>query len=281
MKKKEVYSQFFEKAENDMEAIRRLSGIVEILRVECPWDKVQTHRSLRTGMIEEAYEVIDAIEAEDYENLKEELGDVLLQVVFHSQLADEEEKFQLTDVINDECDKMIRRHPHVFLENEREKDKNTIDKVLERWENIKAMEKDKESRHSIMEGIPKSFPALTRAYKIQKKAADVGFDWDDVSSAFEKIGEEVEELREQLRDNPQDADHIAEEMGDVLFSCVNVARLLGIDAELSLNYTNDKFIRRFSHIEECASDRGILIGEMGLSEMDRLWNEAKELESSN
>ena len=279
-RRKEKYKKIYGIAPDQGSAIIRLSEIITILRSECPWDRIQTHSSLKTAMIEEAYEVVDAINNDDSENLKEELGDVLLQVVFHSSLASEDNGFSLTDVINEECEKMIRRHPHVFLEKIGDNEEKSIDKVLERWENIKATEKGGKSRTSMMESIPGSFPALLRAQKIQKKAADVGFDWDDVKEAFNKVEEELEELTELLKSNDVRNDRLTEEMGDVLFSCVNISRFLGLDAELSLNYTNDKFIRRFSYIEEWALSRGISMEDMSVSDMDKLWDEAKKLEGS-
>ena len=277
---KEQYRGLAETAKDKQEAIERLAEIIGILRKECPWDKVQTHESLRPGMLEEAYEVVDAINNHDLENLREELGDVLLQVVFHAHIEEENQNFDLTDVINEECEKMIRRHPHVFLEESENNHAKSIDKVLEKWENIKVQEKGTSDVTSRMEKVPKALPALVRAAKIQKKAAESGFDWDDISGAFEKVQEEYREVSECYAENPSGLDALKEEIGDLLFSVVNIARFLDIDPEAALDYTNNKFIRRFSYVEKAALACGRELEEMSLSEMDELWNEAKQLEHS-
>ena len=277
---KEQYRGLAETAKDKKEAIERLAEIIGILRKECPWDKVQTHESLRPGMLEEAYEVVDAINNHDLENLREELGDVLLQVVFHAHIEEENQNFDLTDVINEECEKMIRRHPHVFLEESENNHAKSIDKVLEKWENIKVQEKGTSDVTSRMEKVPKALPALVRAAKIQKKAAESGFDWDDISGAFEKVQEEYREVSECYAENPSGLDALKEEVGDLLFSVVNIARFLDIDPEAALDYTNNKFIRRFSYVEKAALACGRELEEMSLSEMDELWNEAKKLEHS-
>ena len=266
---KEEYRRLEKPAENREEAISRLADIIQILRVECPWDRVQTHESLRRGLIEESYEVIEAINQKDTANLREELGDVLLQVVFHASLAEEDGRFDLCDVINEECEKMIRRHPHVFLE----ENLKTIDKVLEKWENIKVKESGSPDQTSRLVKVPKSLPALIRAEKVQKKAADVGFDWDDVDPAMDKVKEEAAELQEACR--KMDAAGMMEELGDLLFSVVNVARFLKVDPEEALNFTTDKFIRRFAFIEQEALACGRRLEDMSLSEMDALWEKAK------
>ncbi len=277
---KEQYRGLAETAKDKKEAIERLAEIIALLRKECPWDKVQTHESLRPGMLEEAYEVVDAINNHDLENLREELGDVLLQVVFHAHIEEENQNFDLTDVINEECEKMIRRHPHVFLEESENNHAKSIDKVLEKWENIKVQEKGTKDVTSRMEKVPKALPALVRAAKIQKKAAESGFDWDDISGAFDKAQEEYREVSECYEQNPADLGALKEEVGDLLFSVVNIARFLGIDPEDALDYTNNKFIRRFSYVEKAALACGRELEEMSLSEMDELWNEAKKLEHS-
>ena len=281
MEKTEIrqeYRHLTEGAENDRDAIERLVEIIRILRVECPWDRVQTHESLRQGMLEEAYEVVEAINNKDADNLREELGDVLLQIVFHANLAEEAQKFDLKDVINEECEKMIRRHPHVFLQETRNNSAKSIDKVLEKWENIKVKEKQEESYTLRLERVPKALPALTRAFKVQKKAADVGFDWDDVSEAFLKVDEERAELMQQYEEAPTSRQRLEEELGDLLFSCVNVARFLGVDPESALNYTVNKFVRRFSYIEKEALAAGKNLEDMSLAERDKLWEEAKKSE---
>lgn len=257
------------KANTEEEAIKRLADIIRILRVECPWDKEQTHKSLETCLIEEAHEVIEAIERESDENLREELGDVLLQVVFHSSIAEEEGRFTLTDVINEECEKMIRRHPHVFsLDTVK-----TVDKVLKKWENIKGIEHIYSSYTEELKDVPKSFPALIRSGKVQKKAAKVGFDWDDTMGALEKLQEEIGELTEAVRNS--DLDNMFEEFGDLLFSMVNVSRFLKIDPELALTKSTEKFINRFEAMENLARERNLDLNDMTLKEMDQLWDEIK------
>ena len=276
---KQEYANLIERATDSEKAISRLKEIIAILRVECPWDKKQTHETLRACMIEEAYEVVEAININNDENLEEELGDVILQVVFHSNLAEENGKFDLTDVINKECEKMIRRHPHVFLDKNVNNGINSIDKVLEKWENIKAAEKKETNQTSRMDSVPKALPALTRAAKVQKRAAEVGFDWDDISGALNKIKEETDEVIEASRE-AQDAEHIAEELGDLLFSVVNASRFLKVDPEDALNSATRKFIRRFAYVEEQSLACGKPLEDMSLEEMDKLWDEAKRLEKN-
>ena len=254
------------------EAFSRLGDIVRVLRKECPWDKAQTHQSLKSCLLEEAYEVVDAINNEDDENLEEELGDVLLQVFFHGVLGEEANSFDLLGVINRECEKMIRRHPHVFL-----KEKiDTIDKVLDKWENVKRKERGNSSHTERLMEVPKALPALLRSYKLQAKAAQAGFDWEEVSAAFLKLEEELLELKEAI--SQEDQDGITEELGDLLFSLVNVARFLNVNPEEALNSTSVKFIRRFSEIERKAEASGKNLEEMSLEEMDELWESAKLLE---
>lgn len=277
---KEQYIHLCESAEDNGKAVTRLYEIIKVLRRECPWDRVQTHESLRQCMLEEAYESADAIDNQDMVNLREELGDVLLQVVFHSVLGEEDGDFDFKDVINEECEKMIRRHPHVFLQENINNTAKSIDKVLEKWENIKEQERGKQDVSSAMTDIPRALPALTRAFKVQKKAAEAGFDWDDVSGAFDKVREETCELTECCTAETFDSGAAAEELGDLLFSAVNVSRFLGIDPEAALDYTISKFIRRFAYIEAGALACGRALEDMSLSEMDELWDEAKEAERS-
>jgi tetrapyrrole methylase family protein/MazG family protein len=220
-------------------------------------------------MLEEAYEAADAIDKEDFDNLEEELGDVLLQVVFHANLAKEEQRFDLRSIANRECDKMLRRHPHVFLN----KNTESIDKALEKWENVKRNERGTSTHTESMKNVPDALPALIRSYKIQKKAAEVGFDWEDVSEAFSKVKEETYELLEIYQKS--EAAGIKEEVGDLLFAVVNVARFLGVNPEEALNFTSSKFIDRFSFIEESACIQGKRLEEMTLEEMDKLWEQAK------
>ena len=273
---KKEYMHLAAEANGPAEAFERLSRIIAILRKECPWDRKQTHESLKSCLIEEAYEVIEAIEKKDPQNLEEELGDVLLQVVFHANLAKEENLFDMTSVINRECEKMIRRHPHVFLEEKSNKDIKSIDKVLEKWENIKRSEHGSMSYTDELRHVPKGMPALMRSYKVQKKAANAGFDWDDVSGAIDKLHEETGEFAQAYAEgNPE---HIREELGDVLFSVVNIARFLKIDPEAALHETSEKFIRRFAEMEQTATDRNQNLKDMSLEEMDKIWEEAKRSE---
>ena len=276
---KEQYRYLGTSARTDEEAIIRLKEIISILRKECPWDREQTHDTLKSCMLEEAYEAVDAIDRCDVNNLEEELGDVMLQVVFHSNLAEEEDLFDLKSVINRECEKMIRRHPHIFLEERANNDIKSIDKVLEKWENIKAEEKKTTSGTKVMADVPLALPALTRAAKIQKKAADAGFDWDDVTGALDKIREETSELAEAAES--RDLSHITEELGDLLFSVVNVSRFLKTDPEEALKQSTEKFIRRFAYIEDSALTCGRRVEDMSLEELDKLWEEAKSLEANH
>ncbi len=259
-------------AETDIDAFIRLRDIIEVLRVECPWDREQTHTSLRPCIIEEAYEVAEAIDNQDMGNLKEELGDVLLQIIFHASLASETGIFNYTDLANEECEKMIRRHPHVFSD----VDSKTVDKVLEKWENIKREEYLEASHSELLEGVPKALPALIRSRKVQEKASRVGFDWKDTSGALNKLSEELIELQEAYEAGDQE--RTAEELGDLLFSVVNVSRFMKVNPEAALEATVDKFIRRFRHIEETVKARGVSLDEMELEEMDKIWEEAKRLE---
>lgn len=262
-----IHEEFLTEAKTPADAVERLRGIIAFLRSEegCHWDRAQTHDSLRVCLVEEAYEVNDAIEKGDYDNLEEELGDVLLQVIFHGDLGAAEGRFDLTSIANRECEKMIRRHPHVFSNIKA----YSIDTALEKWENVKKKE-NSDTITGSMQKIPKSLPALRKSYKIQAKAAGVGFDWDHVRDAFAKVEEETCELLEVYQDG--DWEKVREEVGDLLFAVVNVARFLEVDPEDALNFTSQKFIRRFRHIEESA---GKQLEEMTLAEMDRLWEEAK------
>ncbi|MBR4020201.1 MAG: nucleoside triphosphate pyrophosphohydrolase [Firmicutes bacterium] len=268
--KKTEYVPLYEAKDNQGEALERLVEIIKVLRVKCPWDSVQTHDTLTKCMLEEAYEAVDAIQEQNVENLREELGDVLLQVVFHCNLSEEEGDFNLTDVINEECEKMIRRHPHIFLQEE----VKTIDKALEKWENVKSKEHGEERYTDRLNRVPKALPALLRSSKVQGKASKVGFDWDDASGAFDKLEEEIKELRCAYEKG--DAQNMTEEFGDLLFSMVNVSRFLEIDPEEALNQTTAKFIRRFDKMECIASEKGLNFAELSLEEMDKLWVEAKK-----
>ncbi|MDV5107019.1 nucleoside triphosphate pyrophosphohydrolase [Clostridium perfringens] len=251
-----------------------LLDIIETLRNPggCPWDREQTHESLKSALLEECYEVIDAIENEDEDALIEELGDVLLQVVFHASIGKEDGYFDIMDVIGGISNKMINRHPHVFG-NEKA---NTSEQVLVNWDEIKKEEKGIKTLTEEMQNIAKSLPTTTRAYKVQKKAKKVGFDWDDVNCAMDKVKEELNEIKEVY--NCEDKSIIEGEVGDLLFACINVARFLEVDGELALDKTIKKFIKRFSYIENEAIKNNKNLKDMTLEEMDKLWEEAKTSE---
>lgn len=248
-----------------------LLDIIETLRNPggCPWDREQTHESLKSALLEECYEVIDAIENEDDDALIEELGDILLQVVFHTSIGKEDGYFDIMDVIGGISNKMINRHPHVFGNEEA----NTSEQVLVNWDEIKKEEKGIKTLTEEMQNIAKSLPATTRAYKVQKKAKKVGFDWDDVNCAMDKVKEELNEIKEVY--NCEDKSIIEGEVGDLLFACINVARFLEVDGELALDKTIKKFINRFSYIENEAIKNNKNLKDMTLEEMDKLWEEAK------
>lgn len=251
-----------------------LLDIIETLRNPggCPWDREQTHESLKSALLEECYEVIDAIENKDEDALIEELGDVLLQVVFHASIGKEDGYFDIMDVIGEISNKMINRHPHVFGNEEA----NTSEQVLVNWDEIKKEEKGIKTLTEEMQNIAKSLPATTRAYKVQKKAKKVGFDWDDVNCAMDKVKEELNEIKEVY--NCEDKSIIEGEVGDLLFACINVARFLEVDGELALDKTIKKFIKRFSYIENEAIKNNKNLKDMTLEEMDKLWEEAKTSE---
>ncbi|MDZ4993524.1 nucleoside triphosphate pyrophosphohydrolase [Clostridium perfringens] len=251
-----------------------LLDIIETLRNPggCPWDREQTHESLKSALIEECYEVIDAIENEDEDALIEELGDVLLQVVFHASIGKEDGYFDIMDVIEAISDKMINRHPHVFGNEEAD----NSEQVVANWDEIKKEEKGIETLTEEMKNIAKALPATTRAYKVQKKAKKVGFDWDDINCAMDKVKEELNEIKDVY--NCEDKSIIEGEVGDLLFACINVARFLEVDGELALDKTIKKFINRFSYIENEAIKNNKSLKDMTLEEMDKLWEEAKASE---
>jgi len=248
-----------------------LIGVINTLRDEngCSWDRLQTHESLKKCLIEECYEVLEAIDEKDEDKIIEELGDVLLQVVFHAQIGKEQGYFNINDVIKGVTSKMINRHPHIFKNIE---SKNP-QQVLESWENIKIEEKGFNNYTDTLKHVPKNLPGLMRAYKVQEKASKLGFDFDSVEPAMEKVLEELQEVKDVYKGNNRAK--IEEEVGDLVFSTVNVARMLDIDPEFAVNYTIDKFISRFQYIEENASNRNLDLKDMSLAEMDTLWNESK------
>lgn len=240
----------------------------------CPWDIKQTHKSLVKDLIEESYEVIDAINQEDPKLLADELGDLLLQIVFHTQIAKENNQFSMNEVIEAICTKMIRRHPHVFSDTK----VSDVNDVLTNWEAIKQQEKLNSDRTSILDGIPQQLPALMRAEKIQSKVQKVGFDWDNIQGPLNKLNEEVQEFQETVANN--DYQGMTEELGDLLFSIVNIARHLDLNPELALTNTNENFIKRFQHMEEQAKAINRKLEDMSFAEMDQLWENAKKTPSS-
>lgn len=240
----------------------------------CPWDLKQNYESMIPCLIEETYEVVEAIQKKDRVNLREELGDLLLQVVFFSQLATEDNYFTFDDVLNDVAEKIIRRHPHVFghvsAENEEE--------ALARWNSIKDSEKSKEQIQSILDNVPSAFPALMRAQKLQKQCARIGFDWTEVEPIFAKVEEELQEVKDEFTHYPQDHERIEEELGDLFFATVNLSRHLKCNAEESLRKANHKFEKRFRKIEQKAKEEGKKLENLSLIEMDILWDEVKREE---
>ena len=235
----------------------------------CPWDREQTHKSIRQNFIEETYEVIEAIDTEDRELLKEELGDVLLQVVFHSEMESEVGSFDINDVCDGICKKLIVRHPHIFADVKAD----TTDEVLSNWDKIKMQTKSQKTQSDAMDSVSKSLPSLMRSEKLQKKAAKVGFDWPDVSGALQKVEEETQELKKAIEDG--DKKGMEEELGDLLFSVVNVSRFLKVDSEEALYHACDKFTNRFRMVEALAKERGISMESAPLSLLDSLWDEVK------
>jgi tetrapyrrole methylase family protein/MazG family protein len=238
----------------------------------CPWDREQDHVSLKRYLIEEAYEVLEAIDEKSPEKLCDELGDLLLQVVFHARIAEENGQFSMDDVINGVSNKMIKRHRHVFGDAEAE----TPDDVMKIWEQVKKEEKGHETQTKVLKDVPGNLPALMRSFKVQQKAAQVGFDWDRVEDAFEKVKEESAELEEAFKEN--DAGKMEEEVGDLLFAVVNVSRFLKVQPELALTATVNKFIRRFEYVETMSARKGKSLNDMSLAEMDALWDECKQKE---
>ena len=261
----------------DPDPFRRLVAIMAALRAPdgCPWDREQTHATLKQYMLEEAHEAVDAIDSGDDQDICEELGDVALQVVFNAQLAAEESRFTIDDVMQSICAKLIRRHPHVFGEEQAE----TAADVLKNWEVIKKAEKAGKSDSadkpkSVLEGVPRSLPALHRSQRMQEKASRVGFDWPNAGAALPKVEEELKELQEAIQE--EDSTHVAEEMGDLLFALVNYARLSGFRAEELLHAAIDKFERRFRTMEQRIDESGTDINKLTLEEMDRVWDQVKE-----
>jgi MazG family protein len=247
------------------DSFSKLVKIMDDLREKCPWDKKQTIDTLRPLTIEETYELTDAITDYDWQGIKEELGDVLLHIIFYAKIGSEQQQFTLQEVIEGICTKLINRHPHIYGDVKVNDDED----VKKNWEEIKK----KEGKKSVLSGVPKSLPAIIKATRIQDKAKQVGFEWDNKEDVFKKVEEEMSELQDAVASNNQQ--HIEEEFGDVLFSLANYARFLQIDAEGSLEKTNKKFISRFTTMEEEAAKQGRNLKDMTLAEMDSIWNEIK------
>lgn len=253
--------------EEKMEAFGRLLDILDELRVKCPWDRKQTNESLRTNTIEETYELSDALIREDNNEIKKELGDLLLHVVFYAKIGDEKQAFDIKDVCDSLCEKLIYRHPHVFGDTEA----NTSQKVEQNWEQLKL--KEKGGNKTVLAGVPNALPALIKAHRIQDKARNVGFDWEKREQVWDKVQEEFNELKQEI-DN-MDPDKMEAEFGDLFFSLINAARLYNINPDNALERTNQKFIRRFNYLEAHTISQGRSLKEMTLEEMDQLWEEAK------
>ncbi len=270
--------------EEKLEAFGRLLDVLETLREKCPWDKKQTNESLRTNTIEEVFELCDAIVNNDSKNISKELGDVLMHVCFYALIGSEKGEFDIADVCNIQADKLIFRHPHVYPPKAEESTQNfttakTSEEVLQNWEQIKLKEKDGNKR--VLSGVPMSLPALIKAYRIQDKARNVGFDWEQKADVWSKVKEELTELEAELKRCEQEGDsddvhqRMEGELGDFLFSVINAARLYHINPDNALERTNKKFIQRFNYIEDHSIKIGKPLTEMTLAEMDELWNEAK------
>jgi len=256
--------------EEKMQAFGRLLDIMDDLRAKCPWDSVQTNESLRQNTIEEVFELCDAIMKDDKSDICKELGDVLLHIVFYAKIGSETNDFDIKDVCDKICEKLIYRHPHIYGNVEVDGQQQ----VLQNWEQLKLKEKGGNKR--VLAGVPESLPSLIKAFRIQEKASHVGFDWKDPKGALDKVIEEYRELTDELE--AKSVERAESELGDLLFSIINVARLYKIQPDNALEKTNKKFISRFNHIEETAIQQGRSLSDMSLDEMDELWNEAKTKE---
>lgn len=256
--------------EEKMEAFGRMLDVLDTLRVKCPWDKKQTNETLRCNTIEEVYELCDALMENDEQNIKKELGDVLLHVAFYSKIADEKEQFDIADVCNALTEKLIFRHPHIYGD----VTAKTANDVADNWEQIKL--KEKGGNKTVLSGVPGSLPALIKSYRIQEKAAHVGFDWEKPEQVWDKVKEEILEVETEIKS--ENAENIENEFGDLFFSLVNAARLYDVVPENALELTNKKFIKRFNYLEAKAKESGKSLKEMTLAEMDEYWEEAKQQE---
>ena len=248
------------------DSFSRLVGIMDDLREKCPWDKKQTIQSLRHLTIEETYELADSITDEDWDGIREELGDLLLHIVFYAKIGSEQNRFTLDEVINGICDKLIARHPHIYGDVK----VNSEEDVKRNWENLKL----KEGKDSVLSGVPRSLPAMVKAMRLQEKAKQVGFEWENIEQVWEKVEEETAELQHAISEKKEDK--IEEELGDLIFSLINYARFLRVDAENALEKTNKKFMLRFSEIEKQATRDGKKLSDMTLPEMDAIWDSIKQ-----
>jgi len=255
--------------EEKIQAFGRLLDLLDELREKCPWDKKQTNESLRTNTIEETYELCEAIIKNEPSEIKKELGDLLLHVVFYAKIADEKGQFDIADVCNTLCDKLIFRHPHVFGKVKAQ----TAGQVEQNWEQIKL--KERGGNKTVLEGVPTSLPSIAKAHRIQDKARNAGFDWNQKEDVWPKVEEELNELKQEI--HAMDKDNIEAEFGDLFFSLINAARLYQIDPDNALERTNQKFIQRFNYIEQKAKEAGKSLKEMTLAEMDVFWQEAKSI----
>ena len=255
--------------EAKLKAFGELLDVLDILRIQCPWDAKQTNESLRPNTIEETMELCDALIKDNVSDIKKELGDVLLHILFYAKIADEKQQFDIADVCDALRNKLIFRHPHIFGDTK----VDNAEQVLQNWEALKLKEKD--GNKTVLSGVPKSLPSVIKAERIQEKSANVGFDWDKPEDVWDKVKEEIAEVESELRAGNRE--NIEKEFGDLLFSIINAARLYGVRADNALELTNNKFITRFNHIEQRAIDMGKKINELTLAEMDDLWNEAKKL----
>ena len=256
--------------EEKIEALGRIIDTLDELRIKCPWDRKQTNESLRPNTIEEVYELCDALICDDSANIKKELGDVLLHVLFYAKIGEEKAQFDIADVADALNAKLIFRHPHVFGN----VNVNDAHDVEQNWEQIKL--KEKGGNKTVLAGVPSALPAMIKANRIQEKAANVGFDWDEPQQVWEKVKEEISEVAQEI--DHMDKLKMEEEMGDLFFSLINASRLYGIDPENALEKTNKKFINRFNYLENKARTLGKSLKDMTLAEMDEIWNEAKKLE---
>ena len=254
--------------EEKLQAFGRMLEVLDTLRVKCPWDAKQTNESLRPNTIEEVFELADALMAENTADIRKELGDVLLHIAFYAKIAEEKGQFDIADVCHSLCDKLIYRHPHVYGEVK----VDGTDQILKNWEELKMREKG--GNKTVLSGVPSALPALIKANRIQEKARNVGFDWEEPHQVWDKVKEEIDEVEQEMKKGS--AEGLEEEFGDLLFAVVNAARLYGVDPENALERTNRKFIKRFNHLEARAKEMGRSLRDMSLAEMDALWEEAKK-----